>query len=140
MLTISKKDGAISTAGAAKKGDKGRLELNAFSRGDGTYGVNFKDYGNYGRIRWEASFGDLTEHSIDDMIEALTELRQGLIEDTAVEFQPTQPEPEPEAEAELVEEDEELEDEMELSADDVEEMLPDELLGSEDDDTEQLEA
>jgi hypothetical protein len=134
MLTISKKDGAISTAGAAKKGDKGRLELNAFSRGDGTYGLNFKDYGNYGRIRWEASFGDLTEHSIDDMIEALQELRAGQIEDTAVEFQP--PQPEPEAEAEPVEE--ELEDEAELSADDVEE-LPAELT-EEPQETEQLEA
>lgn len=134
MLTISKKNGATSTAGGiAKKGDKGRLELSATRNGD-VYGLSFKDYGNYGRERWQADFGELTELDIEDMIEALQELRAGALDDTAVEFTP--PQPEPEAEAEPVAET--IEDEQELSADDVQD-VPAEIT-EEPGETDQLEA
>jgi len=99
MLMISKKQGATSTAGdKAKKGDKGRLELKALRDGDG-YRVRFEDYGNYGRVRWQADFGQLTGDEVSSMINALLDLLDGVTETTAVEFTPPAPEPEVEAEA-----------------------------------------
>jgi len=132
MLTISKKSGANSTAGGrAKKGAKGRLELCAFSRGDGTYGVSFEDFGNYGRKRWEASFGDLNEDQVRSMIDELESLLDGSSDTTHVEF--TLP-PAPEAVAPAEELEATVEELELLGGDDlvVQTELPDE-------DTEQLE-
>jgi hypothetical protein len=104
MLTISKRNGATSTAGAtAKKGNKGRLELRAERTDDG-FRVRFEDYGNYGRIRWEADFGSLDENGILDIIESLQELLAGDADSTAVAFvEPQEQTAEVEAEAEPVE-------------------------------------
>jgi hypothetical protein len=87
MLTVLKKSGARSTAGdVAKKGNKGRLEL-FVSRDESTYSVRFTDYGNYGRVRWDADFGLLTRNDVEEMIAELQSLVDGHSDTTHVPFE-----------------------------------------------------
>lgn len=92
MLTVTRKEGATSTADKGRtgtqKGNKGRLELFASKSTDGTcYTVSFVDYGNFGRERWSADFGRLTDAQLTDMIEALEALRAGNIDTTHAPFE-----------------------------------------------------
>jgi hypothetical protein len=132
MLTISKKNGANSTAGStAKKGNKGRLELCAERDGE-NFRVRFEDYGNYGRIRWQADFGELSEDQLRAMIGDLEALLDGSEDTTAVEFIEPQPEPTPEVEAAA--------EEVEAEAESDEPEVPAEALEATESDTDQLEA
>lgn len=86
MLTISKKNGAKSTAGEqARKGSKGRLELFAMRLADG-FGLYFGDYGNYGKSRWSADFGSLTADQLREIAQGLNDLADGRIDTTHVPF------------------------------------------------------
>lgn len=91
MLTVSRKSGASSTADkgrtGSQKGSKGRLELFASRNTDGTYSVSFADYGNFGRERWAADFGTVTEAQLSDLIDALSALQSGVIDTTHVPFE-----------------------------------------------------
>lgn len=91
MLTVTRRSGASSTADrdrtGAQKGRKGRLELFASANGDGTYSVSFSDYGNFGKERWSADFGTLTEEQLNDVIESLRALQSGVIDTTHVPFE-----------------------------------------------------
>ena len=92
MLTVSKNNGAFSTAdkntSAKRKGNKGRLELFVENNGDGSFCIVFGDYGNYGRLRWGANFGEQSEEDLDFMINQLIALKNGKIETTYVPFEP----------------------------------------------------
>jgi len=91
MLTVTRRSGASSTADrnrtGAQKGNKGRLELFATDRGNGNYSVSFVDYGNFGKERWAADFGVLTQEQLNDMIESLQALRSGALDTTHALFE-----------------------------------------------------
>lgn len=88
MLTKLKNDGATSTAGiSVKKGNKGRLELFAEKLFDDGFGVTFSDFGNYGRLRWTADFGDLDRVDLMSIRDALTKLIEGHIDNTHIAFE-----------------------------------------------------
>lgn len=108
MLTKLKSDGAVSTAGSSvKKGNKGRLELTAEQGSDG-FGLSFFDFGNYGRLRWAANFGQLDREELVSVRDALTDLIEGRVASTHVPFEAAVVEATTEAEAELTPPDDEL--------------------------------
>jgi hypothetical protein len=87
MLTVLKKNGAKSTAGdVAKKGSKGRLELFGLRNADGSCGLHFADYGNYGKTRWSADFGTLTAEQVREIGQSLLDLAEGRIDTTHIPF------------------------------------------------------
>jgi hypothetical protein len=82
MLNVEKfKNGANSSAaGSNRRGGQGRLELEATKAmvdGQETFNVVFRDFGNYGRQRWVANFGSLSQVQVQEMIGHL----QGLLVD-----------------------------------------------------------
>jgi hypothetical protein len=88
MLTVLKTNGgANSTVGSeTKRGRKGRLELFAERTAVGGVGIKFVDYGNYGRVRWEADFGELDEFELNAMIDSLKEVLAGASESSRIPF------------------------------------------------------
>ena len=91
MLTVTKKSGATSSAGdVVKKGSRGRLEMFASRRGDGSYTLDFTDYGNFGKERWSANFGTLSADDLNSMIDALINLRDNEIDTTHLPFEDLQ--------------------------------------------------
>ena len=87
MITQSKLNGALSTAGdGVKKGSRGRLELSAEATGD-TFRVLFQDFGNYGRVRWEGQLTGLDRSSISNIINSLQALLDGRVATTRVPFE-----------------------------------------------------
>tara|TARA_Y100001951_G_C11259029_1_gene251311 strand:+ start:750 stop:1004 length:255 start_codon:yes stop_codon:yes gene_type:complete len=80
MISVKKfVNGATSSAGAeSKRGGKGSLELEAkLVEADGkrSYNIVFSDYGNYGRKRWSADFGQLSDSDVQAIIKRLEALR-----------------------------------------------------------------
>ncbi len=80
MISVKKfVNGATSTASAeSKRGHKGSLELEAKQvevDGKRSYNIVFNDYGNYGRKRWSADFGQLSDDDVQSIIEHLEALR-----------------------------------------------------------------
>jgi len=91
MLTVMKRNGATSSAGdTVKKGHRGRLELFASRSEDGSYTLDFTDYGNFGKERWSANFGTLTREDLESMIDALINLRDDEIDSTHLPFEDLQ--------------------------------------------------
>ena len=91
MLTVMKRNGATSSAGdTVKKGHKGRLELFASKRDDGSYTLDFCDVGNFGKERWSANFGTLSADDLNSMIDALINLRDNEIDTTHLPFEDLQ--------------------------------------------------
>ncbi len=85
MLTVKKfEKGATSTAADTnKRGGKGHLRLEAKKvevEGKEFFNITFRDFGNYGRERWNASFGDLSQKQIDQVIDHLLGLRESLVD------------------------------------------------------------
>jgi hypothetical protein len=82
MLTVKKfEKGATSTAAKSnKRGGQGHLRLEAKKvevEGKEVFNITFRDFGNYGRERWKASFGELSPNQIDQVIDHLQSLRRG---------------------------------------------------------------
>ena len=82
MLTVKKfEKGATSTAADTnKRGGKGHLRLEAKKvevEGKEVFNITFRDFGNYGRERWNASFGP---KQIDQVIDHLLGLRESLVD------------------------------------------------------------
>jgi len=89
MITKLKSDGATSTAGTSVlKGKKGRLELFAEEHiVDGYFVLSFADFGNYGRERWSADFGQLSREDLLNVRDALTDLVEGRVDSTHIPFE-----------------------------------------------------
>ena len=101
MITVTKNNGAKSSTGEAKKGNKGRVDLFAQQNPDGTFSVRCVDVGNYGRVRsWTEV--PVTREDLEDMAEKLHALAVGLLVTTEAPREEPQAEPTPEATSENV--------------------------------------
>lgn len=87
MFTVSKKEGASSSAGGnVQKGTKGRIETFFFRDGEGTFTFLFKDFGNYGRERWFGQIDGITKEELTEARDVIQELLDANVETTQVEF------------------------------------------------------
>jgi hypothetical protein len=79
-----------SSAGEAKKGEKGKIEFWLQRESADSFSSNFLDTGNYGKDRWSgAAIKPISD--LDRVIQLLCDFRDGKIDSTRVTEPETQP-------------------------------------------------
>ena len=86
MLRVMKNSGRVtSRANDGQRGTRGRVDFQATTNSDGTYSVEFVDYGNYGKNRWDAKVV-IPAEELKSMISLLQKLSRGDLASTLPEF------------------------------------------------------
>ena len=72
----TKESGIVSSTGPVKKADRGRVDFFVTRKDDDSLMLSFRDYGNYGKLRWSVDC-PIGEDNLVDMVFNLQNVTEG---------------------------------------------------------------